>query len=161
MKAYNILLLMTDQHRFDALGCYGNPVVETPNLDWMASEGTVFENAYTPSPSCIPARACLISGQDTWNTGILGMGRGQGPMGGGFMHTLPGELARAGYLTRGVGKMHFAPQRLLNGFHHMELDESAYRTRLLEVEFAKVSAAMETEICALRVCVLLNDAPLR
>lgn len=39
---------MTDQHRFDCLGCYGNDVIETPNLDWIAAEGTVFHNAYTP-----------------------------------------------------------------------------------------------------------------
>lgn len=120
----NILLLMTDQQRWDTLGCYGNRVIETPNLDWLASQGTVFANAYSATPSCIPARASLLTGMDPWNTGILGMGRGQGPMGTGFAHTLPGELAKAGYHTQGVGKMHFHPQRALNGFHHTVLDES-------------------------------------
>lgn len=120
----NILLIMTDQQRWDTLGCYGNRVIETANLDGLASEGTVFANAYTPSPSCVPARACLMSGMDPWNTGILGMGRGQGGMGTGFPQTLPGELAKAGYHTQGVGKMHFYPQRSLNGFHHTVLDES-------------------------------------
>lgn len=98
----NILLLMTDQHRWDCLGRYGNPCIETPNIDWLASERTIFQNAYTESPSCVPARACLISGMNQWNTGILGMGKGQGPMGAGFKHTLPGELAKAGYHTQGV-----------------------------------------------------------
>lgn len=127
MKKYNVLLLMTDQHRFDCLGCYGNQKIETPNIDQLASEGVIFKNAYTPSPSCIPARACLISGMNQWNTGILGMGKGQGPMGGGFPHTLPGELAKGGYHTQGVGKMHFGPQRILNGFHNTVIDESGRR----------------------------------
>jgi len=119
MNKPNILLIMTDQHRFDCLGCYGNEQIETPNIDWIASKGTIFNNAYTPSPSCIPARASLMTGQDTWNTGILGMGKGQGPMGIGFQHTLPGELAKAGYHTKGIGKMHFFPQRSLNGFPYV------------------------------------------
>ena len=115
---------MTDQQRWDTLGCYGNSIIETPNLDWLASEGTLFCSAYSSTPSCIPARASLLTGMNPWNTGILGMGKGQGPMGVGFEHTLPGELAKAGYHTQGVGKMHFDPQRSLNGFHHTVLDES-------------------------------------
>ncbi len=124
-KSPNVLLLMTDQHRFDCLGCAGNRSIETPNLDWLAAGGTLFTKAYTACPSCVPARATLITGMDQWHTGILGMGRGQGPMGVGFRHTLAGELARAGYHTQGVGKMHFHPQRSLNGFHNTVLDESS------------------------------------
>lgn len=120
----NIVLIMTDQQRWDTLGCYGNDVIETVNLDALASEGTVFEHAYTPSPSCVPARASLLTGMDPWHTGILGMGAGQGPMETGFSHTLPGVLADAGYHTQGIGKMHFYPQRTLNGFHNTLLDES-------------------------------------
>ncbi len=123
-KKPNIILIMTDQHRFDCLGCYHHPVIETPNIDWLASEGTVFDAAYSPSPSCIPARACLMTGMTPWNAGILGMGEGQGPMGLGFEATLPGELAKFGYYTKGVGKMHFYPQRSLMGFHSTTLDES-------------------------------------
>lgn len=132
MNKPNVLLIMTDQFRFDCLGCYGNQEIETPNIDWIAAEGTVFKNAYTPSPSCVPARACLMTGQDPWNTGILGMGRGQGPMGVGFSHTLPGELAQYGYHTKGIGKMHFYPQRSLNGFHDTIIDESG---RVEDVNF--------------------------
>ncbi len=124
---YNVLLLVTDQHRFDVLGCMGNSIVETPNLDRIAAEGTLFRHAYTACPSCVPARACLLTGMDQWHTGILGMGEGQGDMGTNFEHTLPGELAKAGYYCKGVGKMHFFPQRALNGFHHIELDESRRR----------------------------------
>jgi arylsulfatase len=123
----NVLLIMTDQQRYDTLGCYGNEVIETANLDWLASMGTVFTNAYTPSPSCIPARSSLLSGMDPWNTGVIGMGRAEENMGVGFKHTLPGELAKAGYHTQGVGKMHFFPQRALNGFHNTIMDEHAIR----------------------------------
>ncbi len=120
----NIVLIMADQLRADCLGCYGNNVIETEFIDFLASEGTVFENSYSPSPSCIPARACLMTGMNQWNTGILGMGAGQGRKFVNFPHTLPGELAKAGYHTQGIGKMHFSPQRLLCGFHNTILDES-------------------------------------
>lgn len=126
MKKPNILLIMTDQQRWDTLGCSGNPVIETPVLDALAAEGTLFASAYSGTPSCIPARASLLTGMDPWNTGILyssGGGIASG-MGGGFEYTLPGELAKAGYHTQGVGKMHYEPQRALNGFHRTVLDES-------------------------------------
>ena len=99
-------------------------MIETPNIDFLARNGSVFRHAYTPSPSCIPARACLISGLSPWHTGVLGMGPGQGEMGTGFDETLPGVFARHGYHTQGVGKMHFYPQRAMNGFHNTVLDES-------------------------------------
>ena len=119
-----MLLLMTDQQRWDSLGGSKRWPVETVNLDWLAKTGTVFSNAYTPSPSCVPARASLLTGQDPWNHGILGMGGGQGPMGVGFEHTLPGELSAAGFHTHSVGKNHFFPQRARNGYDSVVLDES-------------------------------------
>lgn len=123
MSKPNVLLIMTDQQRWDTLGCYGNRTIETVNLDWIASQGTVFRSAYSCTPSCIPARASLMTGQDPWNVGIRGMGRGQGQIRC-LEQTLPGELAKAGYHTMGVGKMHFSPQRALHGFHRTMLDES-------------------------------------
>lgn len=122
-KRPNVLLIMTDQQRWDTLGCFGNKIVETVNLDWIGSQGTRFLHAYTSTPSCVPARASLMTGMDPWNTGILGMGRGQGGIRS-LECTLPGELARSGYHTQGVGKMHFTPQRALHGFHSTVLDES-------------------------------------
>ncbi|MFG1817697.1 sulfatase-like hydrolase/transferase [Kribbella sp. NPDC049174] len=58
----NILLLMTDQHRLDTLGCYGNQVCETPALDALAAGGTRFTNGFTPTAICTPARATLQTG---------------------------------------------------------------------------------------------------
>jgi arylsulfatase A-like enzyme len=58
----NILFIMTDQHRTDTLGCYGNPHVRTPALDGLAAEGTVFGSCFTPTAICSPARASLLTG---------------------------------------------------------------------------------------------------
>jgi len=52
----NILLIMTDQHSRQVLGCYGDTLVRTPNLDRLAAEGMRFDNAYCPSPLCVPSR---------------------------------------------------------------------------------------------------------
>jgi choline-sulfatase len=124
MQKPNVWLIMTDQQRWDTLGCYGNPTIETANLDYFAANGTVFENGYSCTPSCIPARASLLTGQDPWNVGILGMGAGQG--GAQLLeNTLPESLANAGYHTQCVGKMHVHPQRSLQGFHGTMLDESS------------------------------------
>jgi arylsulfatase A-like enzyme len=121
----NLLLIMTDQHRGDCLGCDGHPVLETPFLDDLAGKGTRFTAAYSAVPSCIPARATLMTGMDQWHTGVLGMGRSGSSMTTTYSHTLPGELAAAGYHTQGIGKMHFNPQRALLGFHNILLDESS------------------------------------
>ena len=58
----NLLILISDEHRKDAMGCVGHPIVLTPNLDALAARGTVFENAYTPSPMCVPTRASIACG---------------------------------------------------------------------------------------------------
>lgn len=59
----NILFLMSDQHRYDLSGYTGNQVVRTPTLDRLADTGVVFDNAYAPSPVCVPGRQCMMAGQ--------------------------------------------------------------------------------------------------
>lgn len=120
----NIIFILADQWRGDCLGVDGHLTVQTPYLDDLAARGTRFRHAYSACPSCIPARAILWSGLNQWHTGVLGMGRGHGPIPNDFKHTLPGELTRAGYQTHLVGKGHFHPQRDLLGFQSAELDES-------------------------------------
>ncbi|MCK5878324.1 MAG: arylsulfatase [Holophagae bacterium] len=124
MKKPNIIFILCDQMRADFLGTYGCQAAYTPNIDGLAGMGTRFEHAYSAVPSCLPARGILWSGMNQWNTGVLGMGPGQGPVPNDFPHTLPGELTRAGYRTHMVGKGHFEPQRALMGFETTELDES-------------------------------------
>ena len=59
----NVLWICTDQQRFDTLGCYGNPFVQTPNIDRLAKSGMLFENAYAQSPICTPSRASFLTGR--------------------------------------------------------------------------------------------------
>lgn len=120
----NIILITTDQHRGDCLGIEGHPVLQTPNLDWLARSGTRFRRGYSECPSCIPARRVLMSGQGPAVNGMVGMtGVEWNPP-----HTLAGELSRAGYQTQLVGKLHFLPFRKRYGFEHMELADSARRS---------------------------------
>src|SRR5690554_4092077 len=60
----NILILMSDNHSWNHLGCYGDPVLKTPVIDNLAKEGIRFTNAYCSAPSCAPARAAMLTGQD-------------------------------------------------------------------------------------------------
>ena len=69
MSKPNILLLMTDQQRWDALGCYQD-WLQTPNLDLIANEGIRFTNCVTNSPVCIPARLSMATGLYPHNTGV-------------------------------------------------------------------------------------------
>ena len=62
----NILILMSDNHSWDHLGCYGDKVIKTPNIDNLAESGIRFTNAYCSAPSSAPARASMLTGQDFW-----------------------------------------------------------------------------------------------
>ena len=62
----NILILMSDNHSWNHLGCYGDATVKTPNIDKVAEEGVRFTHAFCPAPSCTPARAAMLTGQDIW-----------------------------------------------------------------------------------------------
>lgn len=59
----NFLWICTDQQRYDSLGCYGNEVIDTPNIDGLAERGVLFENAYCQSPVCAPSRASFLTGR--------------------------------------------------------------------------------------------------
>ncbi len=66
----NLLFIMTDQQQYKALSIAGNTVLETPNLDRLAKEGSYFKNAYTPSAVCTPARSSILTGHTVENTGM-------------------------------------------------------------------------------------------
>lgn len=121
MKQPNILLILCDQFRWDCLGAMGHPTVETPNLDTLAHEGILFTNAYSPAPSCVPARASLFTGMSPNKTGFLGYRDGNDWD---FSNMLPEVLRNAGYQTHCVGKTHFYPQRKHCGFEGLESYEA-------------------------------------
>lgn len=117
----NILLLFTDQQRFDTLHALGNPVIRTPNLDRLCKEGTAFTSAYSPSPVCVPARCSMHYGQYPMTTTCYENGSSM-PVDGrpSFMEV----LTRAGYRTHGIGKCHFTPdKKALRGFETRETQE--------------------------------------
>lgn len=118
----HILLITTDQQRYDALGINGNPVLETPNLDALAAQGTNFSRCYVTCPVCIPARRTLLSGQHPTTHGMRWYedGKDWDPP-----YTLPGLLSDAGYQTQLVGKLHLHPMGKRYGFDHMVLSENA------------------------------------
>ena len=116
----NILLLMVDQMRFDAMGCAGNPHIRTPHLDELARTGVRFSQCYSPIPVCIPARHGLLTGRFAAAHGRYSLNV---PIPEPNLPTLPQLLGLAGYTTRAIGKMHFRPVRRHFGFHRMELME--------------------------------------
>ncbi len=63
MDKPNIIYIQSDQHNPAVTGCYGDPVVETPNLDKLARNGTVITGAYCASPICVPSRMSAITGR--------------------------------------------------------------------------------------------------
>lgn len=116
----NIVLIMADQWRGDCLGIAGHPVVETPNLDSIFRQGTAFTRAHSSVPSCIAARAALLTGLSQRSHGRVGY---QDGVNWNYPTTLPGLLADAGYHTHCAGKMHVHPPRSLMGFHNVDLHD--------------------------------------
>jgi len=103
----NILFLMTDQQRWDALSC-ASSWVDTPNLDRIAQEGVRFPRAYTNSPVCVPARVSLMTGRYPHQTGVWTNGRRMlDPQ----AHTWAQSVRDAGYATSVFGKTHLHPHK--------------------------------------------------
>jgi arylsulfatase A-like enzyme len=100
----NILLICTDQQRYDALGCAGNPHVQTPVIDGLAADGVLFEQCYTQSPVCAPSRASLVTGQYPSVHGLHANGVSLPAHAPDFSR----DLAIAGYDCGMIGKMHLA-----------------------------------------------------
>jgi choline-sulfatase len=109
-RAPNVVFLMSDQHRGDAMSCAGHPVARTPALDAIAAQGCRFTRAYTTSPVCMPARASLAIGRYNHNHGMVN--NTQCAVGTRERRRALGlALQRAGYRTAFVGKHHLLPQR--------------------------------------------------
>ena len=108
----NFLVIMSDEHRRDAMGCMGHLHVKTPHLDRLASNGVVFDRAYTPSPMCVPARAAVATGQPPHITGHWDSATPYAGSPQSWMH----RLRDAGHHTVSIGKLHFRSTKDDNGF---------------------------------------------
>lgn len=98
----NILLIMSDQHRADIMGCSGDPLVRTPHMDQLAEEGIRFDRAYCQGPLCMPSRASLLTERYVRDHGVT-QNRWDTPT---ELPTFVQAIAEAGYHTSCIGKMH-------------------------------------------------------
>jgi N-sulfoglucosamine sulfohydrolase len=108
----NVVLLIADDLGLD-LGCYGNTVIKTPNIDGLAKQGTRFAQGFATVSSCSPSRAALYTGLHTHTSGQYGLAHAEHNQ-----HTranvksLPGYLKAAGYRTGILAKVHVLPREV-------------------------------------------------
>lgn len=124
MERPNIIFYFSDQQRWDTMGCYGQALDVTPNLDRLAGQGVLFENAFTCQPVCGPARACLQSGkyatQIHCHRNALALPEN--------IRTLADCFHDGGYETAYVGKWHLASNR---ASYQAPPDEENFETRAI------------------------------
>jgi len=108
----NFLVIIADEHRKDAMGCAGHPIVKTPHLDALAARGTMFDAAYTPSPMCVPTRAAVATGDWVHKTGHWDSATPYA----GHPQSWMGALRATGREVVSIGKLHFRSGENDNGF---------------------------------------------
>jgi len=155
MDRPNILLLYTDQQRWDALGANGHPDIQTPNLDRLCAEGLNCDHFFVQNPVCMPSRISLLSGLYPSTLGILRNGITVST----DTIVLPHLLHNYGYHSANIGKLHFLPHANRDhrnphpayGFDHLEISdepgcyEDAYRAwvqRQAPEEMDKISVGL-------------------
>ncbi len=136
--APNILLISADQLRWDYVGAYhANPFIQTPAIDRLASEGCLYERAYSPNPVCIPARYNLMTGLTARHHGFddnyFEHNAKPCPW---YLPTFAQILSDHGYSTAAIGKMHFQPERRATGFDLFENSNEVIKD-IEEDEYAK------------------------
>lgn len=135
----NILLITADQLRRDALGCYENRAIKTPNIDSLGGSGVIFDNNYCQNPYCMPSRWSIFTGRYPRSHGVRGNGVSFRP----DELTLPLLMREQGYRTGAFGKMHLTPQLVANyedenwpkdafGFQRRHLTNDSKRGEYLE-----------------------------
>lgn len=142
-KPMNILMLMTDQHRVDTLGCYGNEICKTPTLDEIANTGTRFTDWFTPSAICTPARASLYTGYAPFRHKLLANEERNV----GYMEdlkdgqwTFPQELKKHGWNTGLIGKWHSGTHKNANYYGFDGLDYKGWHNDITHPDYLKYLA---------------------
>ncbi|CAM4346933.1 sulfatase-like hydrolase/transferase [Paenibacillus alkaliterrae] len=140
-KRPNVLIIHTDQQRYDSLGCTGNRHALTPHIDRLATEGTLFHRHVTAHPVCMPSRASFFTGRYPNASGVYANGIAlprrmhmtDHPMNDGqhvqteaisHVPTMPDAFSDAGYRTAAIGKLHFT---CTNGPRSSRYEESRIR----------------------------------
>jgi choline-sulfatase len=171
----NLLILMSDQHNRSMAGCYGHPVVQTPNIDGLAARGVRFRNAYCNSPICVPSRASMATGRyahqiGSWDNAFPYDGR---------VTSWGHRLTRLGHHVTTVGKLHYRsadddtgfpdqrlPMHVVDGVGDLfslirddmdvrqDLAEAILRPQIGESAYGRYDKAIADEACS----VLLNEA---
>jgi len=117
----DLVLVITDQQRYDTIGALGFPHAATPTLDRLVREGTHFTRCYVTGASCVPARASLFTGVYPHTNGVLNNAST-------WRHTWVERLAAAGYRCVNMGKMHTQPMDAPAGFHERTIVENKDRS---------------------------------
>jgi arylsulfatase len=139
MSQPHIILVITDQQRFDTIAALGHGYMKTPNLDRLVREGVYFDNCFVNAPSCVPSRAALFSGLYPHASGVLRNGQA-------WQRTWISNLAEAGYHCVNVGKMHTIPYEAKAGFHErfvVENKDRFFEGRWFADELDKAFAAQK------------------
>ena len=108
----NLLYIHSDQHSPHVTGCYGNDLVETPNLDRLAANGVMFDNAYCCSPICVPSRMSMLSGRHPYQNEVWTNEHGLDSR----IPTIAHAMGAAGYQPELVGRMHAVGPDQLHGY---------------------------------------------
>ncbi|MEM6692529.1 MAG: sulfatase-like hydrolase/transferase, partial [Planctomycetota bacterium] len=118
----NVIFILTDDQRYDTLGCTGNGFVQTPNIDQLAADGVLFANATVTSAICTPSRACYFLGQYERKHGVnFNSGTAMKPEA--WASSYPVRLREAGYYTGYVGK------------NHVPIGDKGYNSNVMEPSF--------------------------
>jgi len=122
----NILVIMSDEHNADVLGCYGNTIVKTPHMDSIAARGVTFDAAYCNSPLCVPSRLSFTAGKyvsriGAWSNNCWLASGDKTP-------SLPRILNAAGYQSLLCGKMHFDKTRRYGFTEIVPIGNTSHKT---------------------------------
>lgn len=117
VRRSNVLLITDDQHNASKLGCYGDPLVKTPNLDRLAARGTRFTQAYSNNMVCAPSRVSMVTGQYVHSHGYYA---NSGPHPGRPIW-VTSYLRQHGYQTAMIGKAHYGWPKIVQEFDYFRL----------------------------------------
>ena len=148
MSQDNILLITTDQQRFDTIQALGNSSIYTPHLNYLYTQGTAYTRCYADCPICVPSRTTLMTGLRGYESGVVTNATHAQVMRQATARraTLPALLTDAGYQTRAMGKMHFDSVRACYGFESMTLPIDYLRSCEKQGLRPKTHGAMECEL---------------